>query len=495
MWTARALMNSGEDRSLLLSSIERRHASMRELIDPARGLIEEVGVAVPWHLLDAAIDLGPSPWADPIPLWASDVSASDNEFAIRRFRDNQGNLVLESEAHGIQVWHEATAVVIPVPPGAVQIGIEYEWDRWIPVPHFVEYDPNAEGELLPTLDGRLYAGEKSVILETDNQPAMWSVPPEMLLDRQARFRWLFRVTDRAGLFIGRIARRLIRRPSPIIHDPGFLARLTDEEARLGTPNTLPRIEEINGGADPLAVVVHGTFSCSVEIASRIRELCPQLCVARFEHDTFLPVSANVKELVSHLTRLAQAGQTQLVLIAHSRGGLVACQAASIAGGLCPSLKLRVCTFGTPHSGTPLAGAGGVAAQSLGALYRLCARPRDGAFRATFVEGAAAYLASVGQLPPGVAVMREGSDFLDLHRLYAQQLNLRTWGARCNTIADGGTGHSLLLAPAIGEIFDQRSNDLVVPTASAILDNSQPIPDCNHFQYFAQPGLRAALADC
>ncbi len=169
MWTARALMNNGEDRSLPLSSIERRHASMRELIDPAKGLIEDIGAAVPWHLLDAAMDLGPSPWADPIPLWASEVAAaSDTELAIRSFRDNRGNLVLESEAHGIQVWHEATAVVIPVPSWCRSNSHRIRMGPMASdTPHFVEYDPNSEGELLPTLDGRLYAGEKSVVLETD----------------------------------------------------------------------------------------------------------------------------------------------------------------------------------------------------------------------------------------------------------------------------------------------------------------------------------------
>lgn len=494
MWTARLLTSSREERPLALNMIEGRHASLRELAGLARETVTRVDVAVPWGLIDALAEVGPVPWADPIAAWASLLAERDG-ITVRGAYDNSENPALESEALGLRVWHQPSAVVIPIPNDAVQIAIDYEWDRGTRFSGFVEYGPNAEGEILPTLDGRLYTGSQSAILETDDPPTMYSVPREMHQDRQPLFRWFFGVANRSGMFIGRIVRRFVRRPAPITHDPGFLARLEDEESRLGSLDLCPRIDAVppGKGTAPLAIVIHGTFSCAVDTAMRIQHICPQLRIARFEHDTFLPIPDNVRDLLRCLGRLAEAGQTELLLLAHSRGGLVACQAAALAGTKYPGLKVTVWTVGTPHSGTPLAGTGGLAARGLGALYRLCARWRDGPMRATYAEGAAAYLTAVGELPPGISSMREGSDFLTLHRLHAETLKLRTWGARCSPTADGGAGQGMLLSPAIAEVFDHRPNDLVVPTSSAILDNSPAIGNCSHFRYFDQPELRTAIA--
>ena len=156
------------------------------------------------------------------------------------------------------------------------------------------------------------------------------------------------------------------------------------------------------------------------------------------------------------------------------------------------MKVKVWTFGTPHCGTPLASLSGNLAQGIGALYRLCARQRDGAFYATYAEGAASYLTAVGQLPRGISVMSEGSDFLDVHRLAAEELDLKTWGAQYDIATDSGIGHGMLLSPAVSEMFDGRLNDLVVPTESAILDHSASLQSCNHFQYFDHPTFYAAL---
>ena len=83
-------------------------------------------------------------------------------------------------------------------------------------------------------------------------------------------------------------------------------------------------------------------------------------------------------------------------------------------------------------------------------------------------------------------MGVGSDFLDMHRLSAEGLDLKTWGAQYDIALDSGLGHGLLLSPAVSGMFDGRLNDLVVPTESAILDQSAALQSCNHFQYFDHP---------
>jgi len=109
--------------------------------------------------------------------------------------------------------------------------------------------------------------------------------------------------------------------------------------------------------------------------------------------------------------------------------------------------------------------------------------------ATLVEGAVSYLVAAGELPTGVACMRLGSDFLDLHRLHCQHLNLRTMGG---SPARATRGHGVLVAPAVEEFFNREDNDLVVPTKSAILDGSPILEDCAHSQYFERCDLRNSL---
>ena len=280
MWTARMLMESGRDENLPVESVGRRQSLTRELIPLARNLAGNMGLRVPWHLLDATASNTPSVWADPISSWAERAAEEVPELFVTHSRRDGGEVALESKANGIQFWHENTAVVIAVPEGADMIAINYNWDDWVPFPApLTDYGAEVEGELLPSLDCRLYAGEKSVILEADSLPQQWRVPAEMLQDRRPSFTWYFKVRRRSGLLIGRIVRRFLRRPTPVTPDPGFLMRLTDEERRLDPPPApqCPRIESVgNASTDtPLFVVVHGTFSCAVQIAMRIRGICPR----------------------------------------------------------------------------------------------------------------------------------------------------------------------------------------------------------------------------
>jgi hypothetical protein len=495
MWIAQALTESRETRQLEIVAIEDRHTSLKELLQQIRQVSESSGIVPPWHVLEETVELGPSPWADPIPNWIDRLSEPSNSgISVRRTRESHDELAISWEEQGGQAWHHPTVVVIPVPKGAEQLSIEYEWERTQAVPNFYTPDKSTEAELLPALDARLYTGEQSSIFELDEPPDQVNFSREMLHDRQPRFRWFVGVKNTPGVLIGRIVRRFVRRRPILIEDPGFDSRLASEEAKdPETARTCPCIQDLAPlqSDSMLVVAVHGTFSCSMEAASYLRNACPSLRIARFEHDTFLPVPDNARELAQQLLRVCRGTKSRVLLVAHSRGGLVACQTAAHLRYYLQSPDVSVWTAGTPHCGTPLAGVSGLAPRLMSALYRLCARVGRGGVNATTTEGAVSYLVARGELPTGVACMRLGSDFLDLHRLHSELLNLRTMGGRCSPT--GATrGHGVLLTPAVQEFFSREDNDLIVPTKSAILDGSPALEDCTHFQYFERCGLRELL---
>jgi hypothetical protein len=116
--------------------------------------------------------------------------------------------------------------------------------------------------------------------------------------------------------------------------------------------------------------VHGGLSCCFDafadlfhrIESNLRAPGPNAGAAiflRFEHDTYHPISVNAERLCElvrdKLSQYSGAGQeAELLLIAHSRGGLVARLASDILidRGLWSKDRLEVFTYGSPHRGTP-----------------------------------------------------------------------------------------------------------------------------------------------
>ncbi len=74
--------------------------------------------------------------------------------------------------------------------------------------------------------------------------------------------------------------------------------------------------------------------------------------SRYEHDTFMSIDANAQELAELLTARFDDAE-HVLMICHSRGGLVARSASDLVDGTLAS-RLSIHTFGTPHRGTPLA---------------------------------------------------------------------------------------------------------------------------------------------
>jgi triacylglycerol esterase/lipase EstA (alpha/beta hydrolase family) len=104
--------------------------------------------------------------------------------------------------------------------------------------------------------------------------------------------------------------------------------------------------------DKVIVFEHGTLSCGLEGLQHFENLA--VPVYRYEHDTFARIETNGTELADLIRENIDA--KQLLIIAHSRGGLVARIAIA---KLRPTYEgaVQLFTFGTTHRGTPLVNVG------------------------------------------------------------------------------------------------------------------------------------------
>ncbi|MBB6144463.1 pimeloyl-ACP methyl ester carboxylesterase [Silvibacterium bohemicum] len=500
MWQVTAVFEDRRPEYIDFTQFEDQHQLFSDLVPIAR---ERWGATkgIPWHVLEATAENGPAPWSDPIPLWATEGSLETD--SIRIERGPEGAVALSLRESGHLVWQHPTVVLTVIPEGAVELILQYRWNLPGFQPTFVDYGVDAVGELLPVLDGRLYGGAESVILEVNEPPAHTWMNRAGSIAREWAHSWKIGVRNLSGLFVGKIARRAVDRPRPLLRDPGYIPRLRAEEARDSLGASCKELSNFKTSdvnpAVPLVVAVHGSFSCSVELASRLKVASPIATIVRFEHDTFRRISENVNALASELQRLHSKGLRRALLVSHSRGGLVASQAALRLKLVCPDLEVTVWSAGTPHQGTPIAGFGagaafiaGAAQVGMNAYYRTCARKDGNALGVTTAEGAASYLYSFDALPPGISAMAPDSPFIDMHSFQIEPISPRTWGGICDPVSSGSFGQGLL-ATAAQNFFENQPNDLIVAAESSILDGSSPLQQCNHFQYFSEIALPDALA--
>ncbi len=310
MWIVSARGLGGGQVPLQFTTIDGNDSTMEQVIAAARRLANGGDLAIPWHLLSVIADRGPIPWADAIPTWAPKARdaepGSRDDFSVG-YNDEISSVVVDSPLYGMRLWHERTTLILIVPAEAAELKVGYRLDG-------LKFDR----EILPTLDGRLYAGSRSAVLEFEDKPtAIW---PSAL---GPVYRWTLGVLGRPGIFVGRIVRHIGfgRRPPPP-SDPAYNDRLTFDERNASS--LTPRLDQFGdfSGKKPLAIVIHGTFSCAVDIANQISRSYNHFNVARFEHDTFPPIVENARDLLKELGRVADAGLTDVFLVGHSRGGLV-----------------------------------------------------------------------------------------------------------------------------------------------------------------------------
>jgi len=235
------------------------------------------------------------------------------------------------------------------------------------------------------------------------------------------------------------------------------------------------------------VLVHGTVS---SCAAAFHDLPHRSGLFAFEHDTFLNIIDNAKELERNIRRVLGNVQ-RVLLIGHSRGGLVArCAAHRLAGiaGFYPTVA--VWTFGTPHKGTPVAAAGGDALQLIAAASNPIG-PQTGCVD-TRLAAITRFLPMLAKSPPGIAQMVPDCDFLQLLTPPGENDNFVTAYAGNYDITDRENGFGIAFRGSYGRIaFDGKANDLVVPTASAAGCGPAPrfVQRCAHSSYFAQPSIQ------
>jgi pimeloyl-ACP methyl ester carboxylesterase len=333
---------------------------------------------------------------------------------------------------------------------------------------------------------------------------------------------------KTGLVLGRVVRVAFNRAPAPSRDPFARRRLEALEA--AHPNLgkaipdLPHAAELDhsylparGAYDELVVLVHGALSCGVRMAAAIYPRVADIptrsakrTVFRFEHDTFLPAQANSNELVKRLLPYADR-VTSVLLVGHSRGGLVAANAAAaLIDPFQPVFKeVGLMTFGTPHAGTPLVRAGVSVRQAVEALLKAGANMGARWLGADPLGWVAGYgLSKIGRFPPGILDMRaEDNSFLlrGQTQRYPPSMEARAWAAEFDPSAADADGfvHGFVLGGRKA-IFDpsdasQVPNDGVVPTASGHASGLKKEPvlkGCDHSAYFDSlgPSLRKRIAE-
>jgi len=266
-----------------------------------------------------------------------------------------------------------------------------------------------------------------------------------------------------------IARR-ISRPS---RDGDVTSRREEHERRIDTS----KYPELSGQhrTRRLGVLVHGFASTAADMAFRLGPTARRF--ARFEHDTFLPIDDNADELCGLLTPMLDDA-TSLLLVCHSRGGLVARRAVQGLGPV--NAHVTIITLGAPHSGTELA--------SFGTFPRLAAQ------LTTRGVSALSRLRSVLPRSPvqGALDMVPDSPFLKmLNRIPGHHDALVCFGADCR-------GASLTVGERLLASFSDPiltpPHDVVVPLSSAMSVGStcQISPNCGHSSYLGSSQVRACI---
>jgi pimeloyl-ACP methyl ester carboxylesterase len=439
-----------------------------------------------WALVDEELrnDL-PVPARDPFLTWAPRAVENFNQGLA-----NVGRAAWDPKSHVLS-WHGAdqqdiseasddpTAMVLVAEPGRDYLlrysGPTHHAD-WETTFKYVAYWTEDEDE-----DGSLYAvaGESPM---SSILAAEFTVPRGLS----------------PSLIVGRVVRRtctLFHRASADREDPAFVggARERDylQHKDLGALATsCPRLDRFEGGlprgSEPTVVFVHGTASTCVKYLPSLASLKGRLL--RFEHDTYRPITANATTLFE-LVRDRLHGR-DVVLLGHSRGGLVARRAAGL---LHPQRCIDLITLGTPHEGTALISAGrqamnaGFARRTLQRRMwktgrRLLARQLAGAHTDELVSE----LLSHRDLPRGWLEMEPGARTLDEISSSPAPCRFASVGA----IAKDKSGRLSRAERLLLGLVLRWPHDMVVTYRSATSTCGGGVPTlaglhCDHGEYFEQ----------
>jgi hypothetical protein len=285
----------------------------------------------------------------------------------------------------------------------------------------------------------------------------------------------------SGVLVGRVvytAYRLSHRGN--VSDPTFSRRLRSLKAKHPNGGACPDLLDLFSSDEPrplqAIVAIHGTMASAIPLAETLRDMLGWSApIYRFEHDTWHPIGENAAVLVNYL-RVWRA-QADL-LVAHSRGGLVARHAATEASAARIATEIEVITAGTPFRGTEVVDGvegGLLAVRALLGVIRM-ANGGPAIDATTRLAG----LVIGGKVPRGIAAMSPTSDYLSQTRNLPTDVALAVAGAvDLNSITD-----HYALAGFGKVVFDGAANDLVVTRESAHGGSSNALTvTSDHFSYF------------
>ena len=372
-------------------------------------------------------------------------------------------------------WHDRTGVVIPISVDAEELLIEYE-------PSLEDENRIArlryrygtpEHTLETIFDWRGYFGTASVVVDG------WNTM------RRAGNKFVVSVRAKFGFVVGKVLQRLSGPQPTLDHDPIFVERLASAiSAHPKIANRVPDLSRISPVTHDTAMVfVHGTVSCGIQ---NLKEMEGHLWLPtyRFEHDTFRPIAENGAELTKLIS--SNLNVKQLMLVGHSRGGLVARVGLEKLRKERHPAAMTLHTFGTPHLGTPLVQIG---TKLLNQIFKLGGLVVGALPALTPLALAYSCLLDAPALPLGIDVMRSNSQGLALLNELGDKQNVECWGSQFDRNA-GTSGFGIEIENILFGALDGIPNDLVVPAGSALFFGTpRPLLKCSHIQYFQDAAVQ------
>ncbi|MEU4449637.1 hypothetical protein AB0K14_37470 [Actinosynnema sp. NPDC050801] len=386
------------------------------------------------------------------------------------------------EAIGAVAFGSDSFVVV-VPPGATSVEVTYSVEL---ASQRVEVDGisaalrrEVKGEPVEqSLLWRLYAGYNTAVVDGISTTGSGRHPIHL------------RAVRGGAVLVGRMVHwvgKVVNRDSGDPTAKKRRIRFEHHPEYRDAANSCPDVRQSDPQPGAVVIAVHGTMACAVPLAADLRAVAdPRLPVLRFEHDTWLPVHHNVNELVREITRL---GTRRLLLVAHSRGGLVARHVADVLTSE-TDVDVRVVALGTPFLGTPVVEA--VRVGQLGVKVLLGALRVVGGPVIDVGTRLAGFVLKT-ETPRGLEAMLPDSAYLSgfLHRKPVNTVTVSGYTDQ-NGLLDS---YGLYLASGFSEaIFAKAPNDLVVSAESAAgrLDDAIPV-QCDHFSYLLDPRVRNVIA--
>lgn len=477
------------DQTLIRLALDRLDGATHEVIGPMRTA-----------RTDVARSDGPMPGRDAIAVWADAAvqgwSVTGDTGRPVRIMDGIG-----WRAPGqltALARHDETVVAFHVPPGVVRWKLIYRpsrGDRWAR-----RRFRAATGGLLAQV-GAWWSQQTVIELVSYSGDNTTVTGAEVIASKWRSKTAVVEHDQRQSVVVAKVAYLLKKPPTPR-RDPSFQRRLGQWLDRVGAQaDEYPEVADVpSGSMDDAVVFVHGTLSCGLAHLSELAVNLPALPgrrILRYEHDTFLPIRTNRDELVELIAAKSAGPHARIILVGHSRGGLVARAVAMELAKRPDGPQVGVATFGTPHRGTPLVRAGerllsGLAAAASAGVSQV-GLPALATAPIRYLFG------RVKKLPTGIADMAEDAEFLAGLGDGTPPAAMVTFGADY-LYGPEPASRGVRVFHKFGKQFFYENgawqpNDLLVSLDSAIAVGDGYLVDeaCGHFDYLVQPELAEAVA--